>query len=198
MKKIKGNFLFAACLLITCGCGDQDEGNGRYVETPVELSEEHGGLAYKNLQRVILQMQKQGVLLGIVSKNNEADAMDIVQEGAYRAMLKADTLREERFAGTWVYRIMINEAKEYLRKNRRDVGELKENLEAPAQHYRDMDLEEAVGKLSEMERTLIILRFYEDKQLSEIAEILEENLSTVKSRLYRTLGKLRAELAKKR
>ena len=61
-----------------------------------------------------------------------------------------------------------------------------------------MDLEEAVGKLSEMERTLIILRFYEDKQLSEIAEILEENLSTVKSRLYRTLGKLRAELAKKR
>lgn len=44
------------------------------------------------------------------------------------------------------------------------------------------------------ERELIILRFYEDKQLSEIAEILQENLSTVKSRLYRTLRKLREEL----
>lgn len=57
-----------------------------------------------------------------------------------------------------------------------------------------MDLEAAVGRLPESERTLIVLRFYEDKQLSEIAEILQENLSTVKSRLYRTLKKLRQEL----
>ncbi len=67
---------------------------GEREHTPVELSEEHGGLAYKNLQRVILQMQKQGVLLGIVSKNNEADAMEILERhphmvlrpGAFAAM----------------------------------------------------------------------------------------------------------------
>lgn len=47
--------------------------------TPVNLSEDHSGLAYKNLQRVILQMQKQGVLLGIISKNNIQDAMDIIE-----------------------------------------------------------------------------------------------------------------------
>ena len=52
-------------------CGENDH-------TPVLLSEDHVGLAYKNLQRVILQMQRQGVLLGIVSKNNEADAMEIL------------------------------------------------------------------------------------------------------------------------
>lgn len=51
---------------------------GEADHTPVKLSEDHGGLAYKNLQRVILQMQKQGVILAIVSKNNEADAMDIL------------------------------------------------------------------------------------------------------------------------
>lgn len=45
--------------------------------------------------------------------HQEADAMDIVQEGAYKAMLKAGSLREERYAGTWVYRIMINTAKDY-------------------------------------------------------------------------------------
>ncbi|MCM1568073.1 MAG: HAD-IIIC family phosphatase [Roseburia sp.] len=48
--------------------------------TPIQLSEEHEGLAYKNLQRVLLQMQKQGVLLVIVSKNNEEDAMDILEK----------------------------------------------------------------------------------------------------------------------
>lgn len=39
MRKIKGIFLFTACLFIACGCGAQEEGNGRYVETPVELPE---------------------------------------------------------------------------------------------------------------------------------------------------------------
>lgn len=53
---------------------------GEAEHTPVQLSEEHGGLCYKNLQRVILQMQRQGVLLGIVSKNNREDAMSILQE----------------------------------------------------------------------------------------------------------------------
>ncbi len=51
---------------------------GENEHTPVVLSEDHAGLAYKNLQRVILQMQRQGVLLGIVSKNNEADAEEIL------------------------------------------------------------------------------------------------------------------------
>ncbi|MBQ8230360.1 MAG: HAD-IIIC family phosphatase [Lachnospiraceae bacterium] len=53
---------------------------GEAEHTPIALSEDHGGLAYKNLQRVILQMQKQGVLLVIVSKNNEKDAMDILEK----------------------------------------------------------------------------------------------------------------------
>ena len=51
---------------------------GEADHTPILLSEDHGGLAYKNLQRVILQMQKQGVLLGIVSKNNEEDVQGIL------------------------------------------------------------------------------------------------------------------------
>lgn len=53
---------------------------GEAEHTPIQLSEDHRGLAYKNLQRVILQMQKQGVLLVIVSKNNEADAMEILEK----------------------------------------------------------------------------------------------------------------------
>lgn len=60
------------------------------------------------------------------------------------------------------------------------------------EQYGDMDLKAAVVRLPEQEKALIILRFYEDKQLSEIADILAENLTTVKSRLYRTLKKLLA------
>lgn len=51
---------------------------GEDDNSPILLSDDHGGLAYKNLQRVISQMQRQGVVLGIVSKNNNEDAMKIL------------------------------------------------------------------------------------------------------------------------
>lgn len=146
------------------------------------------------VRRILLENYESYYRLAFSYVHQEADAMDIVQEGAYRAMLKADTLREESFAGTWVYRIMINEAKEYLRKNRREYAQPDENL-AAAEQYRDPDLMAALDGLPEEERTLIVLRYFEDRQLAEIAEILQENLSTVKSRLYRTLAKLRARLS---
>lgn len=146
------------------------------------------------VRRVLLENYESYYRLAFSYAHQEADAMDIVQEGAYKAMLKADTLREDSFAGTWVYRIMINEAKEYLRKSRLDRGETDESLAVPEEHYRDMDLEKALDKLSKTEKAIIILRYYEDKQLSEIADILQENLSTVKSRLYRALRKLRETL----
>lgn len=65
---------------------------GESDHTPIVLSEEHSGLAYKNLQRVILQMQKQGVLLAIVSKNNEADVEEILKKHPHMV------LRPEVFA----------------------------------------------------------------------------------------------------
>lgn len=46
--------------------------------TPIVLSEDGIGLAYKNFQRAIKQLKDQGVVMGIVSKNNEEDALDII------------------------------------------------------------------------------------------------------------------------
>lgn len=58
--------------------------------TPIELSDDHTGLAYKDLQRVILQMKKQGVILGIVSKNTEDDAMEIIKNHPHMILRNDD------------------------------------------------------------------------------------------------------------
>lgn len=147
------------------------------------------------IRRALLENYRSYYRLAFSYVHQEADAMDIVQEGAYKAMLKAGTLREESFAETWIYRIMINTAKEYLRKYRKEGMPLKEDCAAYEEQGADYELQEAVRKLPLQERTLIVLRFYEDRTLAEIADILQENLSTVKSRLYRTLEKLRRELS---
>lgn len=149
----------------------------------------------KLIQDILLKNYRSYYRLAFGYVRQEADAMDIVQEGAYRAILKADTLREEAYAETWVYRIMVNAAKDYLRKNKKEYIEIEENHAVAEACYGDAELKEAIDRLSVEEKTLIFLRFYEDKPLKEIAEILQENLNTVKSRLYRTLEKLRAELA---
>ena len=148
------------------------------------------------IQKILLENYQSYYRLAFSYVHQEEDAMDIVQEGAYKAMLKANTLQEVSFAGTWVYRIMINTAKEYIRKYHKPYEELKEDCAtAKEDDCISLELQDVVRKLPIQEKTLIILRFYEDKSLAEIAEILQENLNTVKSRLYRTLEKLRKELS---
>ena len=68
-------------------------------------------------------------------------------------MLKASSLRDESLAGPWVYRIMINPAKEYLRKYKREYEQLEEESEAAADESIDLDLREAVERLPPQEET---------------------------------------------
>ena len=57
-----------------------------------------------------------------------------------------------------------------------------------------MDLQKAINALEKKDRAVVVLRYFEEMKLEEIAIVLEENLSTVKSRLYRSMKKLRLEM----
>ena len=89
---------------------------------------------------------------------------------------------------------MLNETFDLLKKQRgSSLDELafetgKEDL------YADIDLQRALNSMSKEDKAVIELRFFEDLKLSEIAEILGENISTIKSRLYRGLKKMKLEL----
>ncbi len=66
-------------------------------------------------------------------------------------------------------------------------------LEAEDQ-YRNFDLETAMEKLPNAYKTIIVLRFFEDLKISDIAEVLGENVNTVKTRLYKGLELLKIEM----
>ncbi|MGN1147781.1 MAG: HAD-IIIC family phosphatase [Lachnospiraceae bacterium] len=63
---------------------------GEADKNPIQLSEDHAGLAYKNLQRVLKQMEEQGVMLAIASKNNEEDALAIIEKHPHMVLRKED------------------------------------------------------------------------------------------------------------
>ena len=128
------------------------------------------------------------------------DALDIVQESAYRAIKHCHLVRNDAYLGTWIYRIVIHTSLEFLRKQKREMpmAQPEEPTEAAAisqeeseQMHRQWELQEELEHLTEKERTVLTLRYFEDCTLEEIAQITGENLNTVKARLYRSLKKLR-------
>ena len=60
--------------------------------------------------------------------------------------------------------------------------------------YEDFDLKSALLSLSDQERMIVELKYFEDMKLEDIAELMNINLSTVKSKLYRSMKKLRVQL----
>jgi RNA polymerase sigma-70 factor (ECF subfamily) len=125
---------------------------------------------------------------------NENDALDIVQESAYKAMKNSGSLQNPQYVGTWIYRIVINEALSFLRKQKQQVVPLYEVEDGAEDCYADLDLQQALDRLEPLDKTVVVLRFFEGLQLQQIAQILDENLNTVKSRLYRALKKLKISL----
>lgn len=126
--------------------------------------------------------------------HNDADAGDIVQNGAYKAILNSKKLKSVEYAETWIYRIMMNEI--FARYREKETTSLEEiSFEwGKEDQYENFDLRKAIQSLDKEDRTVVVLRYFEDMKLEDIAVILEENLSTVKSRLYRSMRKLKFQL----
>lgn len=130
------------------------------------------------------------------------DALDIVHDAIVKALRSYDTLRNPVYAQTWFYRILINESLSFLRKSRRAVSleelsppQLPLSEDTPDTRKDDyIDLYAAVDNLSPEMKTVVILHFFEDMTLSEIAQITSTNLNTVKSRLYRALKHMKVDM----
>ena len=151
------------------------------------------------IEQILLEEYNHYYRLAYSYVRREADAADIVQDCAYKAILHSGSLREDEHARTWVYRIMLNEIFRYLKRDiyiARGAFPLDAAAEAGAEdRYEDIDLRRALEAMSPEDKAVIELKYFEDMKLSEIAVALGENVSTVKSRLYRSLKKLKLELA---
>ena len=145
-------------------------------------------------ERLLLEGYEKYYRLAYSYVKNEQDALDVVQESAYRAIRDCGKLKEEKYLSTWIYRIVINASIDFLRKEKREGMSLDE-VEIPYEdHYREDDPLELLSALEEKDRAIVILKYFEGWKLEEIAQVLEMNLNTVKARLYRALKKLKIAL----
>ncbi|HDF2862880.1 TPA: sigma-70 family RNA polymerase sigma factor [Clostridioides difficile] len=128
---------------------------------------------------------------------NEEDALDVVQEAMYKALYSVENIKEVNYIKTWFYKILVRTSIDFIRKNRKynnmtDIDLIDETGEYDK--YTDLDLRRALEELPIEYKSIIILRFFEDLKIEEVAIILDENVNTVKTRLYTALKKLKLKI----
>ncbi|WP_425452786.1 RNA polymerase sigma factor [Ammoniphilus oxalaticus] len=130
---------------------------------------------------------------------NKEDALDITQDSIQKALINIHTLKTINALKSWFYRIVINTSLDFLRKQQRvqvmDDQLLEFHSPQTEDQYTNLDLERALDDLPHAYRTIIILRYFEDLKIDEIAETLDENINTIKTRLYRGLQELRVTMS---
>lgn len=152
------------------------------------------------IEQYVLANQNQIYRLAYSYVHNKDDALDIVQESIYKAMTGKQSLNKADAVRPWFYRIVVNTSLDFLRRKKREAEPeedimLHANRAATDDQYEDIDLKQALSRLPSAYRSIVVLRFFEDLTLEEIATILNENLSTVKTRLYKSLKLLRVEMS---
>ncbi|MGD0121915.1 MAG: RNA polymerase sigma factor [Candidatus Limnocylindrales bacterium] len=139
-----------------------------------------------------------GLAYYILGDRHEAE--DATQEAMTRAWKSRRSLRQIESFDAWIDRIVVNSCRERMRR-RRNIREiaLPEGVEPEAMDRygallaRD-SIGRALGELTLDQRTVVILRYWRDLSLEQIAERLNWPLGTVKSRLHYALAALRERL----
>lgn len=123
---------------------------------------------------------------------NEEDALEAVQEVTYRAYRSIKTVKEPAYFKTWLIKIMMNYCKDVLkRSNREIVEESLINRTGVSEDFTYMEVEEALLTLSDYERELLHLKYFEGVKIKDIAVMWNTPEGTIKTRLHKALRALR-------
>lgn len=155
---------------------------------------------YDKLVAYIIENQNRFYRLAFSYVKNQDDALDVVQNAVCKALTHYKNLKNEEAIKTWFYKIVLNESLALLKAKKRLVL-------TDESYYREIPYEEKqfeiyddlytqIEQMEEDAQNIIKLRFFEELELSEIAQILRMNLNTVKTKLYRELKALKVAIEK--
>lgn len=146
-------------------------------------------------EQQVRQIERKLFLSALTVLKNQEDARDALQEAIFKAYLHRDKLKDDKAFEAWITKILLHEAYRLYKKRKKycNTVALEECIPFFTENVPSDDIEffSHISMLSEPEQKIVILRFYHDFPLDEISSMLHLPLSTVKSRLYRALQKLK-------
>jgi RNA polymerase sigma-70 factor (ECF subfamily) len=137
------------------------------------------------------------------SANGRSEIEDLSQDVFVRVLAARDRYRNTFAFSTWLYRIVLNVARDAARRRRTRWKRLISHRpalhsETPPEVVGQKEVEqliaEAISALPSQLREPLVLRHFAERTFAEVAQVMNLPLSTVKSRVQTALLKLRAEL----
>ena len=174
--------------------------------TEQELVRAAAGGDTEAFERLVETYENKIYTLALRMSGSPDDAGDIAQEAFLAAWRGLPSFRGEANFATWLYRLTSNAAIDYLRRQRKQRGDLSLDDEelgldavdagpGPQDAAEGEEVRSAVaaglGALSEGHRQVLVLREIQGLSYEEIAAVLEVDLGTVKSRISRARSALR-------
>lgn len=125
---------------------------------------------------------------------NVNDAEDIVQEALYKLMLYIDSIDPKK-AYSWLFRVALNHYYDLCRKQKKEIHTTFENLEfvddsfLPEDFVRQgemrSEIEQVLDQLPPLQKQLLLMKYEMELSYAEISEMLDLNLGTLKTYLFR-------------
>jgi RNA polymerase sigma-70 factor, ECF subfamily len=169
-----------------------------------QLQEAVAGLVRGNaaaFELIVRRYQSMVFSLAYHFSHDRALAEDMAQEVFLQLYRNAGSVKSPAHLEHWLRRVTAHRCIDYSRRNRIPTASL-ENQAEPAAPASDADpllsgkLRQLVATLPARRRMVVLLRFQEELELHEIAEIMEMPINTVKSYLQRSLEFLREKMAR--
>jgi len=147
--------------------------------------------------------------------SNHEDANDLAQESFIKAFQALKSFKGGSTFYTWIYRIAVNKTINFLKQRKNRTHMSLNDIDFNAEHDTDLialisdntprraagltelqkKLNEALLKLSEPHRLVVVLHDVQGQSHEEIAEVMNCNIGTVRSRLFYARQQMQAELA---
>lgn len=125
---------------------------------------------------------------------SKSDAEDTVQEAVYRLMLYIDSVDGTK-AYSWLFRVAVNHYYDLCRKQKKEIHTTFENLEfvddsfLPEDFIRQgemrSEIEQVLDQLPPLQKQLLLMKYEMELSYAEISEMLDLNLGTLKTYLFR-------------
>jgi RNA polymerase sigma-70 factor (ECF subfamily) len=167
------------------------------------------------LQEFVDRYKQQVYFLALDLTGNHHDAEDLSQEVFMKAFISIQGFRGDSKLSSWLHRITVNTFIDQKRKSSFRIFQLQQKAKDKDDEFLDPepvysgpdphqsleqkrlqdDIRNAMAILSPQQKSVFVLRHYQELPLKEIAEILHISEGTVKSLLFRALRKLQKALA---
>lgn len=154
------------------------------------------------LEKVMIEYGNELVRLAFSYVKDTETAKDMVQNTFIKCYKNLDSFRFDAQIKTWLYRITINECKDYLKSWNYKMVQVKSFINETAKSilpstertvidkYNNEEIKDTIFSLPKVYREVVYLYYYESLNTGEIAQVLDISVNTVKTRLRRAKQRL--------